>query len=372
MASFAAFNEFLKWYEDRLNSGSTASVEHTTHTSTSFVGITHSNSLGHWVLDSGAIDHITGNKSFFSFISTSSYLPSITMANGSKVSSHGVDTIHLFPSLSIDNVLYVPGSPFNLFSISHLTHSLDCVVLLLNILFVYRTRVRQIIGNRCESHGLYYLRTSVHVCMVMDSPSLLHGQLGHPSFAKLQQLVPSLSKLSNLACESCNLGKQSRNSFPISISQRASSLFALNHSDIWGPSRVKSNLGFQYFVTFIDDFLRCTWLFLMKNCSDLFSIFQTFLNEIKNQFGVSIRILRSDNAREYLSHSFNTFMKSHGIFHQTSCAHTPQQNWVVERKNKHLVETTRALLIHDGVPQRFWGDAILSACYLINHMSSSV
>ena len=65
-------------------------------------------------------------------------------------------------------------------------------------------------------------------------------------------------------------------------------------------------------------------------------------------------------------------MKSHGIFHQTSCAHTPQQNWVVERKNKHLVETTRALLIHDGVPQRFWGDAILSACYLINHMSSSV
>jgi len=61
----------------------------------------------------------------------------------------------------------------------------------------------------------------------------------------------------------------------------------------------------------------------MKNRSGLFSIFQTSFNEIKNQFGVSIRILRNDNAREYLSHYFNIFMKSHDILHQTSCAYTP-------------------------------------------------
>ena len=103
--------------------------------------------------------------------------------------------------------------------------------------------------------------------MVIDSSSLLHAQLGHPSLAKMQQLVPSLSKLSSLSCESCLLGKHSRSSFPSSVSQRASSLFALVHSDIWGPSRFKSNLGFQYFVTFIDDYSRCTWLFLMKNRS---------------------------------------------------------------------------------------------------------
>jgi len=93
----------------------------------------------------------------------------------------------------------------------------------------------------------------------------------------------------------------------------------------------------------------------MKNCSELFSIFQTFFNEIKNQFGVSIRILHSDNAREYLFHSFNTFMKSHGILHQTSYAYTPKQNAVAERKNRHLVETSRTLLIHGGVPQCFSG-----------------
>jgi len=129
------------------------------------------------------------------------------MANGSRVSSHDVDTIHFPPSLSIDNVLYVPRSPFNLLSISHLTRSLDCVVSFTkDSVCLQDQSLGQIIGTGCESHGLYYLRTSPHVGTVMDSPSLLHAQLGHPSLAKMQQLVLSLSKLSNLYCESCHLG----------------------------------------------------------------------------------------------------------------------------------------------------------------------
>jgi len=79
----------------------------------------------------------------------------------------------------------------------------------------------RIIGTGCESHGLYHLQTSAHVGMVMDSPSLFHAPLGYPSLVKMQQLVPSLSKLSNLSCESCNLGKQSRSSFPSNVSQYA-------------------------------------------------------------------------------------------------------------------------------------------------------
>ncbi|RVW28543.1 Retrovirus-related Pol polyprotein from transposon RE1 [Vitis vinifera] len=65
-------------------------------------------------------------------------------------------------------------------------------------------------------------------------------------------------------------------------------------------------------------------------------------------------------------------MSHHGILHQSSCAHTPQQNGVAERKNRHLVETTRTLLLHSHVPFSFWGDAVLTACYLINRMPSSV
>ena len=83
-------------------------------------------------------------------------------------------------------------------------------------------------------------------------------------------------------------------------------------------------------------------------------------------------MLRSDNARDYFSTPFTSFMFQHGIIHQSFCAHTPQQNGVGERKNRHLVETTRTLLLHSNVPFRFWGDVVLIACYLINHMPSSV
>ena len=83
-----------------------------------------------------------------------------------------------------------------------------------------------------------------------------------------------------------------------------------------------STLGFRYFVIFIDDFSRWTWLFLVKIRAELFSIFQNFFAEIHNQFNTSIRILRNDNALEYLF----AFLSSHRILYQSSCAYTPQQN----------------------------------------------
>ena len=88
----------------------------------------------------------------------------------------------------------------------------------------------------------------------------------------------------------------------------------------------------------------------MKTRAELFSIFQKFHAEIRTQFNTSIRILRSDNTKEYFSMSFSSFMSSHGILHQSSCAYTPQHNGVVERKNRHLVETTRTLLLHNKDP----------------------
>ena len=88
--------------------------------------------------------------------------------------------------------------------------------------------------------------------------------MGHPSLAKMQQHVPSLSNVSSLSCESYQLGKHIRSSFPSSVSQRTSSHFTLVHFNILEPSRIKSNLGFQYFVTFIDDYSRCTWVFILE------------------------------------------------------------------------------------------------------------
>jgi hypothetical protein len=82
--------------------------------------------------------------------------------------------------------------------------------------------------------------------------------------------------------------------------------------------------------------------------------------------------LRSDNAKEYTSSSFASYLSKKGIIHQTSCAHTLQQNGVVERKNCHLLDVVSCLLIHIHVPKHFWSDAVVTVNYLINWMLSLV
>ncbi|BAU00227.1 hypothetical protein VIGAN_10180200, partial [Vigna angularis var. angularis] len=76
-------------------------------------------------------------------------------------------------------------------------------------------------------------------------------------------MCPELSGLQTLECESCQLGKHVRSVFPKRSQSMCTSSFSIIHSDVWGPSRV-SSFGFRYFVTFIDEYSRCTWVYLMK------------------------------------------------------------------------------------------------------------
>ena len=127
-------------------------------------------------------------------------------------------------------------------------------------------------------------------------------------------MVPHFSTLLSLACESCQLGKHTRVSFPQRLNNRAKSPFELVHTDVWGPCWTASTLGFQYFVTFIDDYSRCTWLFLMKNRAELYSIFQKFYAEILTQFNISICVLRSDNAENIFLHPLVHLCPNMGSF----------------------------------------------------------
>ena len=93
---------------------------------------------------------------------------------------------------------------------------------------------------------------------------------------------------------------------------------------------------------------------------------------IQTQFDTSIQIIHTDSARDYFNSELGDFFKTHGIIHSSSCVHTPQQNGVAERKNRHILEVARAIMFSSNVPSHFWGEAVLTATYLINRMPSRV
>ena len=216
----------------------------------------------------------------------------VTLANGSQTIAKGIDSTCPFPYLPLTSILYVPDSPFNLISISKLICDLNCLITFSDHSITLQDRsTGQTISIGCEFQGLFHLSSPSPstACASMDTPLLFHNRLGHPNISKLQKMVPRFSSLSSIECESCQLEKHTRVSFR--LDQRTKSPFELVHTDIWGPSRVESTLGFRYFVTFLDDYSRCTWLFLMKTRTELFSIFQKLHAEIRTQFNTSIRIL---------------------------------------------------------------------------------
>lgn len=135
-----------------------------------------------------------------------------------------------------------------------------------------------------------YLLASQQACSFATSPLTIHAQLGHPGLI-LQKLVSSLSKLSF-----SHWVESVRKTL---VNKQVAFPFALVHSDIWSPSRIITPFGFKCFVTFIDDFTHCMWLFLMRNRSEIFSIFEQFYNEIQTQFWIPIRTLHSYNACQY-------------------------------------------------------------------------
>jgi len=125
-------------------------------------------------------------------------------------------------------------------------------------------------------------------------------------------------------------------------------------------------------VIFEDDYLRYTWIFLLKNRSKLQETYYKFAALIKTQFSRTIKIFLSDNAIEYREKNFLHFLAHEGTILRHSCPGTSQQNGRAERKHRHVLETIQALLICSSSPEFFWREAALTAVYTINRIPSPV
>ena len=116
----------------------------------------------------------------------------------------------------------------------------------------------------------------------------------------------------------------------------------------------------------IDDYTRMTWVTFLKEKSKYFENFKIFKAMVENETNQKIKCLRSDNGGEFISKQFNEFCDIHGIKRQFSAAKTPQQNGVVERKNRKIQEATRTMLNEAKLSDAYWREAVYVVVYILN------
>ena len=138
--------------------------------------------------------------------------------------------------------------------------------------------------------------------------------------------------------------------------------------DLFGPSRTASLGGKHYAFVIVDDFSRFTWVIFLKFKDEALSIFENFCKRVQNEKGYTITSVRSDHGGEFDNDAFEIFCNNNGYDHNFSAPRTPQQNGVVERKNRTLQEMARTMLNENSLPKYFWAEAVNTACYIANRV----
>ena len=173
------------------------------------------------------------------------------------------------------------------------------------------------------------------------------------------------------SCDSCEYGKAHRK--PISKIQNAPRPLNIGdeiHTDIWGPSPVKTMGGREYYTGYTDGHSSFSKVYLMHLKSDTFETFKRYEALLMRQKGARIKRLISDRGGEYLSTDFSDHLQKEGILRNLTVHDTPEHNGIAERLNRTLLEKVRAMLHASQLPKSLWGEAIQHAVYLKNVTST--
>lgn len=172
-------------------------------------------------------------------------------------------------------------------------------------------------------------------------------------------------------CVACLKGKMRQKPFPTNRGRRAKEKLELVHSDLIVINK-PSFSGCRYIFTLIDDYTRKTWVYFLKEKSEVLEYFIDFKNEVENETGLKIKCWRTDRGGEFLNRKTTLFLQKHGIKHEMSCAWTPQQNGTAERKGQDITNRMRAVLQDSGLDDRYWAEAANYVVHVLNRMPTKV
>jgi transposase InsO family protein len=214
-----------------------------------------------------------------------------------------------------------------------------------------------------------------------NSATLWHKRLGHISQRRIERLVSNeileplnFSDLND--CINCIKGKQTN--FRKYEAKRCSEVLELIHTDICGPFPTATRNGQRYFISFIDDYSRYGYIYLIKEKAQALDMFKSFKAEVELQLNKRIKAIRSDRGGEYYGRydgsgeqcrgPFAQFIDECGIVPQYTLPGSPAMNGVSERRNRTLKDMVRSMMSRTTLPQNLWGEALKTAAYILNRV----
>ncbi|KAJ9557362.1 hypothetical protein OSB04_011976 [Centaurea solstitialis] len=333
-----------------------------------------------WYLDSGCSKHMTGRKEILSNYKEE-YGGSVKFGNNELAPVVGQGDI-VCKDITIKNVAHVVGLNHNLFSIGKFCDK-DLEVYFKKRRCVVRTEEGKelLVGSRRTN--LYTIRLQHKLqcsssCLITRSSLrqavLWHKRLSHLNFRYIDKIVkhqlvfgiPMIKFEQEEMCLGCEKGKMKRASHPPKPEQESKSPLSLLHMDLCGPMKYQSLAGRKYILVIVDDFSRYTWTKFLKTKDETSSLIINFIKAVQVQLKLPVQTVRTNNGTEFKNIVLKSFYNSFGITQTFSAARTPEQNGVVERRNRTLVEAARSMLAENQLPQYLWAEAVNTACYTQN------
>ncbi|GJR27572.1 retrovirus-related pol polyprotein from transposon TNT 1-94 [Tanacetum coccineum] len=326
------------------------------------------------IVESKNANHSEPNQTWGS---NATYIPS-----SSSLVMTGCLDCTLLGNVIISRFYYIEGLGHNLFSIGQFCDADLEVAFQKNTCFIRDLEgVDILLGSR--NTNLYIISLdgmlkSSSICLLSKASKtkswLWHRRLSHLNFGTLNKLakdglargIPRLKFQKDHLCSACALGKSKKTSHQPKAEDTNQEKLYLLHMDLCGPMHVASINGKRYILVIVDDYSRFTWVRFLKTKDEAPAAIIKCIKNIQVRLKATVRNVRTDNGTEFVNQTLREWYENVGISHQTSVARTPQQNGVVERRNRTLVEAARTMLIFSKALLFLWAEAINTACYTQN------
>ncbi|KAK8951630.1 hypothetical protein KSP39_PZI004097 [Platanthera zijinensis] len=339
-----------------------------------------------WYLDTGASNHMTGCKDFFSSLDET-VRGKVKFGDGSSVEICGRGAVFLKDKKEqhkvFTNVYYIPKLRTNIASLGQLEENGCKIVMEDGFLCLFDQERRLLAKVERSKNRLYILnmKTDSPVALLAeqykDESWLWHARWGHLNFRALHDMgrfkmvegMPSIEHSQEL-CDGCLVAKQRRLPFPSVAAGRATKPLQLVHGDLCGPITPATPGGKQYFFLLVDDHSRFMWVELLRSKDEALDAFKRLKARAEMETEFKIKGFRSDRGGEFTSKGFDAYCEGVGIKRFLTASYSPQQNGVVERRNQIVMGMVRSLLKCKHVPAKFWGEALATAVHLLNRAAT--